>query len=78
MSPRWSPCPRRLFIRRLKRLGFEGPHLGGRHQYMVYRRHPIVLFSNPEYSVDQVRRLLRQVEGVLARRVRLDEWLGLE
>jgi hypothetical protein len=78
MSPRWSPCPRRVFIRRLKRLGFEGPLPGGNHAYMVGREHRIAIPSNVEYSVDQVRRLLRQVERALDRRFTLQDWLDLE
>jgi len=39
--------------------------------------HRIVLFSNRDYSVDQVRRLLRQVEKALGREVTLQEWTSL-
>lgn len=79
MSPRWSPCPRRVFIRRLVRLGFEGPVSGGNHQYMIDTRsgNRIPLFSNRDYSVDQVKRLLRQVERALERSISREEWIGL-
>lgn len=30
-----SPLKRREVIRRLQALGFDGPHPGGKHQYMV-------------------------------------------
>ena len=31
----WRPCKRRNFIKRLRKLGFEGPYSGTRHQFMV-------------------------------------------
>ena len=36
MSP-WQPCKRRVFIKRLRKLSFEGPFSGTRHQFMVFR-----------------------------------------
>jgi hypothetical protein len=36
---RWVPCKRRLFIRRLRKLGFDGPYSGTRHQFMVFEQH---------------------------------------
>jgi predicted RNA binding protein YcfA (HicA-like mRNA interferase family) len=33
--PRFGPIRRRELIRYLKRLGFEGPYSGGKHQFMV-------------------------------------------
>ena len=77
MSPRWSPCPRRLAIRRLKNLGFRGPLPGGNHEYMVRTGFRLTLPSNEEYSVDQLRRLLRQVGKSLGRRMTLREWTDL-
>ncbi len=29
---RWAPCKRRIFIRRLREIGFDGPFSGTRHQ----------------------------------------------
>ena len=34
--PRWTPCKRREFVRKLKGLGFEGPYSGARHQFLVH------------------------------------------
>jgi hypothetical protein len=59
---RWTPCERRVFIRRLRRLGFEGPLHGTRHQFMVYRRYRLAIPSNAEYSVPQLRMMIREVE----------------
>ena len=34
----WTPCKRRDFIRRLRKIGFEGPYSGTRHQFMILGR----------------------------------------
>ena len=52
---RWTPCKRRVFIRRLRQLGFNGPFSGSRHQFMVYRDHRLAVPSNAEFSVAQLR-----------------------
>lgn len=74
---RWTPCKRRDFIRRLKRLGFEGPFSGARHQFMVYGQHRLAIPSNAEYSVPQLRMLLQEVERIIGREVTVDEWQRL-
>ncbi len=71
---RWAPCKRTLFIRRLRRLDFEGPLSGSRHQFMVRGNHRLALPSNDEYSVPQLRMMIREVEGIIGRGVPLDEW----
>ena len=62
---RWRPCKRREFIRRLGKLGFDGPYSGARHQFMVYELHRLTIPSNTEYSVPQVRmpRLASPLKG---------------
>ena len=62
---RWVPCKRRVFIRRLRKLGFDGPYSGTRHQFMVYGRHRMSVPSNAEYSVPQLRMILREVEEII-------------
>lgn len=71
---RWRPSKRRDFVRRLKRLGFEGPYSGTRHQFLVYESHRLAIPSNKEYSVPQLRMMLREVEAILGRRLSADEW----
>ncbi len=71
---RWVPCKRRDFIRRLKKLGFNGPFSGTRHQFMVYEKHRLAIPSNAEYSVPQLRMMIREVEGVLGREITADVW----
>ena len=75
--PRWNPCKRKTFIRRLRALGFEGPHAGAKHQFMVLDNHRLAIPSNDEYSVPQLRMMLREVDAILGREVALAEWLEL-
>lgn len=71
---RWIPCRRRDFIRRLRRLGFDGPFSGTRHQFMVYEQHRLAIPSNTEYSVPQLRMMVREVEEILGRQIPVEEW----
>jgi hypothetical protein len=73
----WRPLKRREFIRKLRALGFAGPFSGTRHQFMVLGQHRQTIPTNSEFSVPQVRMLLRQVEAILGRSVSLDEWDSL-
>ncbi len=74
---RWQPCKRREFIKRLRKLGFEGPYTGTRHQFMVYREYRLTIPSNTEYSVPQLRMMINEVEGILGRVITLEEWNSL-
>jgi len=71
---RWVPCKRRDFIRRLQKLGFHGPFSGTRHQFMVYGQHRLAIPSNAEYSVPQLRMIIREVEEIVGRRITVAEW----
>jgi hypothetical protein len=73
----WRPCKRRDFIRRLKKLGFGGPYSGTRHQFMVYKQHRLAVPSTAEYSVPQLRLLLREVAGILGREISREDWEGV-
>ena len=73
----WSPCKRREFIRRLRALGFDSPFSGARHQFMTWEQHRLAIPSNSEYSVPQLRLLLREVEGMVGRKISADEWSEL-
>jgi len=73
----WVPCKRRVFVRRLHKLGFNGPYSGTRHQFMVYEGHRMTVPSNAEYSVPQLRMMLNEVEEIIGRSVSVDEWNGL-
>ena len=42
----WKPCKRSDFVRRLRRLGFNGLYSGAKHQFMVYEQHRLTIPSN--------------------------------
>lgn len=75
---RWRRCKRQLFIRRLRKLGFDGPYSGTRHQFMVYKYYRLVIPSNAEYSVPQLRMMLREVEQITGRQISAEEWAHLQ
>ena len=70
----WRPLKRREFVRKLRALGFDGPFSGTRHQFMILGQHRQTVPPNSEFSVPQIRMLLRQVESILGRKLTLDEW----
>jgi len=70
----WTPCKRRDFIRCLRKLGFDGPYSGTRHQFMVYRQHRLAIPSNAEYSVSQLRMMIREAEEIIGSEITVDEW----
>jgi len=41
---------------------------------MAFSQHRQTIPGNAEYSVPQVRMLVRQVEAILSRTISLDEW----
>lgn len=73
----WRPLKRRDFTRKLRALGFTGPYSGTRHQFMAFGQHRQTIPTNAEYSVPQVRMLVRQVEDILARAISWQEWDAL-
>ena len=73
----WRPLKRREFVRKLRALGFGGPFSGTRHQFMILGQHRQTIPSNSEFSVPQIRMLVRQVESILGRSISLDEWDSL-
>ena len=71
---RWMPCKRRDFIRRLRNLGFDGPYSGTRHQFMIFNQQRLAIPSNSEYSVPQLRMMVREVREIVEREITVDEW----
>ena len=71
---RWTPCKRTDFVRKLRHLGFDGPFKGTRHQFMVFSQKRLAIPSNSEYSVPQLRMMIREVETIMGREVDSDEW----
>ena len=62
---------------KLTLLGFKGPYRGTRHEYLLLDSHRQTIPTNSEYSVPQLKFLLRQVEAVLRRRISAEEWENL-
>ena len=71
------PCKRRDFIKKSRQLGFDGPFSGTRHQFMVFGENRLTIPSNDEYSVAQLRMMIREVEEIIDRAISLDEWIAL-
>jgi hypothetical protein len=71
---KWTPCKRKDFIKKLRRLGFTAPEPGGRHFYMRYGAYTLTLPSNKEYSVSQLKMLLKETESSIHREISQDEW----
>jgi len=71
---RWSPCKRSDFIRRLRKIGFEGLYSGSKHQFMIFQQYRLTIPTNAEYSVPQLRMMLREVEEIIERQITIDEW----
>lgn len=70
----WTPCKRRDFIRRLRKLGFDGPYSGTHHQFIIYTQHRLAISFNAEYSVSQLRMMIREAEEIIGSEITVDEW----
>ena len=71
---RWAPCKRRDFINKIRKLGFDGPYSGARHQFMVYKNHRLAIPSNLEYSVPQLKMMIVEIETIIGRQISIEEW----
>jgi len=73
----WQPCKRRIFIKRIQKLGFEGPYSGTRHQFMVYKNHRLSIPSNSEYSIPQLRMMISEIEAIINQTIAPNKWNNL-
>ena len=71
------PCKRQDFIKRLRKRGFDGHLSGTRHEFMVFKLHRMAIPSNTEYSVPQLRMMIREIENIIGREVTVLEWNNL-
>lgn len=73
--PKLSPLKSDQIIRKLRKLGFEGPIAGGHHSRMIHRERqqiiPIPMHRGKDISVGLIRAIIREV-GVTP-----EEWLEL-
>ena len=70
----WAFCKRREFIRRLRVLGFDGPFSSARYQFLVHKDNRLTIPANEEYSIPQLRMMLRETGLILGREISLPEW----
>jgi hypothetical protein len=61
----------------MRELGFVGVFSGAKHQFMTMGENRLTLPSNDEYSVPQLRMMIRVVEGIIGRQITLEEWSEL-
>lgn len=69
---RLAPVSWEELVRRLRRLGFEGPYWGGRHPFMV-KGDLVLVIPNPHrggVGVELLRRILRRAE------ISREDWLA--
>lgn len=59
------------------KLGFEKPKSGTRHQFMIYQQYRLTIPSNSEYSVPQLKMMIKEVETIIERQITINEWNDL-
>jgi predicted RNA binding protein YcfA (HicA-like mRNA interferase family) len=73
--PKLSPLKAEQLIRKLRKLGFEGPIAGGRHSRMLHPTRgqiiPIPMHKGRDISVGLIRAIIREV-GITP-----EEWVEL-
>ena len=74
---KWTPCKRKTFIKKLKKLNFDGIYSGSKHQFMIYNEYRLTIPSNEEYSIPQLKMMIKEIETILERAVDLEEWINI-
>ena len=72
-----KPVKRKEFIDKLKRIGFQGPFSGSKHEFMTFGNHHLAIPSNKEYSVPQLKFMLKEVERIIGKRISEKNWQEL-
>lgn len=54
-----------IFFKKLVKLGFGKPEPGGRHFYMRYGSYVLTIPNNPEYSVPQLKMMIKELEKII-------------
>jgi hypothetical protein len=55
-------------------LGFDGPHPGGRHEFMRLGDATLHIPSYREYDVGKLREVLNEVGAIVGQRITSGEW----
>ena len=74
---KWKPCKRNDFIKKIRALGFDGVYSGAKHHFMIFKQCRLTIPSDSEYSVPQLKMMLREVEEIIERKVTVEEWNDL-
>jgi hypothetical protein len=61
----------------LKKLGFTGPFPGAKHKYMFYEYHRLAIPNNDEYSVNELRMMIKEIDVLIGHKISADEWGNL-
>lgn len=73
--PKLSPLKAEQVIRKLRKLGYEGPVAGGRHSRMVHAGRgqiiPVPMHKGTDVSVGLIRAIIREAG------ITLEEWIEL-
>ena len=71
LMPKVPSCSRKELIRKLKRLGFEGPFPGGRHDYMKRGKFRLIIPNPHRGEIDPalVKLILKQAG------ISVEDWL---
>ncbi len=71
---RITPVPYRVLIKKLKKLGLEGPHAGSKHPYMVIGD-TVIILPNPHQGADVDVSLIKTIlkDAGISR----EEWLSV-
>ncbi len=73
----WRRCKRSSFVLKLIKLGFIGPYSGAKHQFLVYQNYRLAIPSNNEYSVPQLKMMIREVEHIIGDKISAEDWQNL-
>ena len=68
-----NPCKRKSFIKKLKNIGFIGPFSGSKHEFMLIENYRLAIPSNDEYSVSQLKMMIREIQLIIGREINNEE-----
>jgi hypothetical protein len=69
-----NPCKRRIFIKKLRKLGFDVPYSGAKHEFMIYGNYRLAIPSNNEFSITQLKFMLAEIQEIIDKSISSEEW----
>jgi len=67
------PVPYRIFIKKLKNLGLEGPHKGSKHPYMT-KGNIVIILPSPHHGEDVDVKIIKEIMKIAG--ISRDDWLS--